>query len=228
MAREDDIVYYSWRTRSYLGDSILSKVRNQLLVGVGSCPQHSAGAVLEMQTWMKLQREGRGHERKQMDIKDMHDRYCMYRRSMGLKVESSTKQLLLWLQANVSRAENDGSEVFRLEGFEELRPLDKIGDLAKMLNFLFTKGPFIGVFFVRVDFDTGGGKEIYLCEGALIDYSGGLRRHAVAVVGFGIDRNLNPFWEYLESCSPAQSTFKKDGFGRVIIKGFDKAYLLHV
>lgn len=114
------------------------------------------------------------------------------------------------------------------DGFEELQPLDKYGDVAKMLQFLFTKGPFVGVFFLRRDFDDGGRNEIHFCAGRIVTYQGGRKRLRHAVVGFGIDRNLNPFWEYLESCNPDESTFKKDGFNRIIITGFDKAYLLHV
>ncbi|KAK1393114.1 hypothetical protein POM88_012170 [Heracleum sosnowskyi] len=93
------------------------------------------GAVLEMQTWMKLKREGRGQERKKIDIENMFNRYR-----------------------------------------------------------------------------NGGRKEIYLSKVVIVMYDDGMKqlRHAVVVVGFGIDRNLNPFWEYLESIGPGRSTFKKD------------------
>ncbi|KAL2941366.1 Cathepsin B [Bienertia sinuspersici] len=216
MARRDegDLFYFSWRNREYHTFNILSPIRDQHDIDPQSCPHHSGGAILEMQHRMKWAREGTFEEMKTLliDIAHIVDKkppVC----SLG--------DVLRWLQCN-GGVSNQGEKVFGMKDFEKLKPREKKGDLAKMIVFLFEKGPFAASFYVKSDFIPG--QDIYLCEGQII-YHPVMKymSHAVTVVGFGIDTNFTPFWEYMETDSPYIYTPKKDGFARIIATGFHKA-----
>ncbi|KAL1815571.1 hypothetical protein ACET3Z_018145 [Daucus carota] len=206
MEDRGDIFHFSWVNKEYRGAICVSKVRDQKHVGLGSCSHHSVGAVLEM----------------------------LYRTSAGLSSLSSTKNFLEWLKDNDARAEGNGREVFKLKNFEEVRPLDDIGGVPCLLQKLFKCGPFVGVFAIKADHRRGV-QDIYLCDGTPVRYYGSTStrierrlRHAVAVVGFGIDKDFHPFWEHLESNSPEFSTFQGRGVRRVLVTGIDRVFVLDV
>lgn len=107
-------------------------------------------------------------------------------------------------------------------------PHENFKDLYKMWRHVLMRGPVVAAFPVRTDFHPHT-EEIYLCEGEIVKYENGIVvKHSILVVGLGIDENHTPFWEYIETNYPYNYTFLKDGFGRIVVSGIDKAFVPRV